>query len=324
MPLSEAGKKTKAVRDAAVKAVISGEDRRKIVVVGPCSADNAAAVLDYVSRLKEIESAVSEKLLIVPRIFSNKPRTRGDGYKGMLHNPDPLKETDVERGIISVRTLHIKCIEDYGLSAADELLYPDCYGYFEDLLSYATIGARSCENPEHRFVASGAEIAVGIKNSVCGSLNVLSNSVRAAQSENEFKYGDCQVRTCGNPFAHAVLRGRTNDRDENIPNYRKEDILTLYGLYSSAGLKNPAVIIDTGHANSNKDPFAQTFVARDVIKSMRESDVIASFVKGFMIESYIEDGNQPIGGKEYGKSITDPCLGIEKTRRLIYELAESL
>ena len=282
-------------------------------------------MLDYVSRLAKLAEEVKDKIFIVPRIYTNKPRTRGEGYKGMLHSPDPHKKvTDIQAGILALRTMHARAISESGLSAADEMLYPDNVDYIQDLLSYIAVGARSTENQQHRLVASGFDVAVGIKNPMNGSFSVLLNSIYAAQIQNEFKYGDYQVRTTGNPYAHAILRGSVDIYGNNLPNYHYEDVMRFDEMYRKQGLKFPAVIIDTNHSNSNKNAFEQIRIVKEVVGNRRHCDRFKALVKGFLIESYIEDGNQSPDGNVYGKSITDACLGWDKTRELILSVAERL
>lgn len=318
-------KKVKLDRDETIKKIISGKDDRMLFIVGPCSADNEDSVLDYVSRLAKLAEEVKDKIFIVPRIYTNKPRTRGEGYKGMLHSPDPHKKvTDIQAGILALRTMHARAISESGLSAADEMLYPDNVDYIQDLLSYIAVGARSTENQQHRLVASGFDVAVGIKNPMNGSFSVLLNSIYAAQIQNEFKYGDYQVRTTGNPYAHAILRGSVDIYGNNLPNYHYEDVMRFDEMYRNQGLKFPAVIIDTNHSNSNKNAFEQVRIVKEVVGNRRHCDRFKALVKGFLIESYIEDGNQSPDGNVYGKSITDACLGWDKTRELILSVAERL
>ena len=318
-------KKVKLDRDETIKKIISGKDDRMLFIVGPCSADNEDSVLDYVSRLAKLAEEVKDKIFIVPRIYTNKPRTRGEGYKGMLHSPDPHKKvTDIQAGILALRPMHARAISESGLSAADEMLYPDNVDYIQDLLSYIAVGARSTENQQHRLVASGFDVAVGIKNPMNGSFSVLLNSIYAAQIQNEFKYGDYQVRTAGNPYAHAILRGSVDIYGNNLPNYHYEDVMRFDEMYRKQGLKFPAVIIDTNHSNSNKNAFEQVRIVKEVVGNRRHCDRFKALVKGFLIESYIEDGNQSPDGNVYGKSITDACLGWDKTRELILSVAERL
>lgn len=323
--LSPEMKKLKLERDETVKQIISGKDKRLMFIVGPCSADNEDSVLDYVSRLAVLAEKVNEKIFIVPRLYTNKPRTRGEGYKGMLHSPDPHNDkTDIQAGILALRRLHARAIAESGLSAADEMLYPDNVDYIQDLLSYIAVGARSSENQQHRLVASGFDVAVGIKNPMNGSLSVLLNSIYAAQISNEFKYGGYQVRTGGNEYAHAILRGSVDIYGNNIPNYHYEDVMRFIDMYRAQELKNPAIIIDTNHSNSNKNPFEQVRIVKEVVGNCRHCENFRDVVKGFLLESYIEDGNQPPNGSIYGKSITDACLGWKKTETLILSVAERL
>lgn len=324
VPVSQELKKIKAERDATIKNIFNGKDKRKLFIIGPCSADNEDAVCDYVNRLARLNDEVKSKLFIIPRIYTNKPRTRGEGYKGMLHSPDPQKGTDIQAGILALRHMHIRVIQESGLTAADEMLYPDNYAYIEDLLSYVAVGARSTENQQHRLVASGIEVPVGIKNPMNGSLPVLFNSIYAAQISNEFKYHNFQVKTAGNAYAHAVLRGSVDIFGNNLPNYHYEDIMKVSQMYNEQKLKNPSVIIDTNHSNSNKDPFQQVRITKEVINNMLTCSTMKSLVKGFLIESYIEDGSQKANECVYGKSITDGCLGWQKTEALIKDTANLL
>lgn len=317
--------KLKNERDETARNIIAGKDKRMMLIVGPCSADNEEAVCDYVSRLAKVADKVKDKIFIVPRIYTNKPRTRGEGYKGILHNPDPHKNvTDILAGIMAIRDMHIRAISESGLSAADEMLYPDNYHYLDDLLTYVAVGARSSENQQHRLVASGVEVPVGIKNPMNGSMSVTLNSIYAAQIPNEFKYLDYQVKTKGNPYAHAILRGSVDVYGNNHQNYHYEDIMKFSAMYEAQGLKNPAIIIDTNHSNSNKNYIEQIRIAHEIINNMQYSSTIKNIVKGLLIESYIEDGNQKITENVYGKSVTDSCLGWEKTERLIYDIADRL
>ena len=318
-------KSRKLARDAVIKDIISGRDKRLLLIIGPCSADNEDSVCDYCARLAEVFERVRDKIFIVPRIYTNKPRSRGEGYKGMLHSPDPhKKETDIQAGILAIRHMYVRVMNETGLSAADEMLYPENTVYCDDLLSYTAVGARSTENQQHRLVASGSDTPVGFKNPMNGSFSVLLNSIYAAQISNEFKYLNKQVRTGGNEYAHAILRGSVDVYGNNVPNYHYEDVMLLREEYLKQGLKNPAVIIDTNHSNSGKRPTEQIRIAKEAVNNMRACSDFGSFVKGFMIESYIEDGNQPPDGSVYGKSITDACLGWEKTERLIYDIADKL
>lgn len=323
--LSAQSQEIKNQRDITAKAIIAGEDERMMLIIGPCSADNQDAVCDYVARLAKVAEKVKDKMFIIPRIYTNKPRTRGEGYKGILHNPDPHKNvTDILAGIMAIRDMHIRAISESGLSAADEMLYPENYHYLDDLLTYVAIGARSSENQQHRLVASGVDVPVGVKNPMNGSMSVTLNSIYAAQIPNEFKYLDYQVKTKGNPYAHAILRGSVDVYGNNHQNYHYEDLIKFGDMYKTQGLKNPAVIIDTNHSNSGKNYIEQIRIAHEVVNNMRYSSDIKKLVKGMLIESYIEDGNQKITENVYGKSVTDSCLGWEKTERLIYDIADRL
>ena len=321
-PASEKAVKIKEQRDKELKAIFEGKDKRLVLVIGPCSADNEDSVLDYVSRLAPLQEEVKDKILIVPRIYTNKPRTTGDGYKGMLHQPDPNRESNLLGGIIAIRKLHMRALNETGLSCADEMLYPENYRYLNDLLSYVAIGARSVENQQHRLTSSGLDIPVGMKNPTGGDLSVMMNSITAAQHSHEFIYRGWEVQSHGNPYAHAILRGYVNKRGVSLPNYHYEDLMRVCELYAETDLKNPAIIVDTNHANSAKKYLEQPRIAKEVLHCCRHSEDIAKTVKGLMIESYIEDGCQKIGGGVYGKSITDPCLGWEKTKKLVLELAD--
>lgn len=324
-PLSENLKNIKAERDAEIAKVFTGESDKFILIIGPCSADREDAVLDYTSRLAKVQEKVKDKIIIIPRIYTNKPRTTGEGYKGMVHQPDPNKKEDMLEGLLAIRDLHTKAIAETGLTCADEMLYPENYRYLNDLLSYVAIGARSVENQQHRLTASGLDIPVGMKNPTGGDLGVMLNSIIAAQASHTFLYRGWECQSHGNPLAHAILRGYVNKHGNSLPNYHYEDIMYLYELYSERNLKNMAVIIDTNHANSGKQWEQQIRISKEIIHSCNHSKEIKSIVKGLMIESYIEDGNQKIGDNcVYGKSITDPCLGWEKSERLIYDIAESL
>lgn len=317
-------KQIKLNRDNVVKQIISGKDKRLLIIVGPCSADNEDAVCDYVARLAKLSERVKDKLFIIPRIYTNKPRTRGEGYKGMLHSPDPSKGTDIQAGIFALRHMHIRAIQESGLSAADEMLYPDNFAYIEDLLSYVAIGARSTENQQHRLVASGIDVPVGVKNPMNGSFNVLLNSIYAAQIPNEFKYHNFQVTTTGNKYAHAVLRGSVDIFGNNLPNYHYEDIMKFYDMYKNEHLQYPSVIIDTNHSNSNKNPFEQIRITKEIVNNIKNCEKFSELVKGFLIESYLEDGCQKPSGNEYGKSITDGCLGWAKTEKLLFDICDKL
>ena len=318
----------KARRDAcvdALKDVFSGKSEKFVLVIGPCSADNEDSVLDYISRLRTVQDKVADKILIVPRIYTNKPRTTGDGYKGMLHQPDPNADPDLLKGIIAIRRLHLRALAETGFGCADEMLYPENHRYLSDLLTYVAVGARSVENQQHRLTASGLDIPVGMKNPTCGDLSVMMNSITAAQHSHMFLYRGWEVKSMGNPYAHAILRGYVDTKGQSSPNYHYEDLIHLAQTYEKSGLQNPAVIVDTNHANSGKQCLEQVRIAKEVLHACRHSNEVKRLVKGLMIESYIEDGAQKIGPEEiYGKSITDPCLGWEKTERLIYDIAEVL
>lgn len=323
-PITEKLAAVKAQRDADIKAVFKGESDKFLLIIGPCSADNPEAVLDYMGRLKRVADEVSDKILVIPRVYTNKPRTTGEGYKGMLHQPDPDAEPDMLKGIIAIRELHMKALADYGFTCADEMLYPENYRYLSDILGYVAIGARSVENQQHRLVASGISIPVGMKNPTSGDLTVMMNSIKAAQTSHTYLYRGWEVTSSGNDTAHAILRGYMDFAGRNISNYHYEDIAHLCELYDEYGLKNPSVIIDANHANSSKKYLEQIRISKDVVYSRNHNDNIKQLVKGIMIESYIEDGAQKIGEHIYGKSITDPCLGWEKTENLIYKIADTL
>ena len=323
-PVSDELAKIKSQRDADIKAVFAGESDKFLLIIGPCSADNEDAVLDYIGRLKRVADQVKDKIIIIPRVYTNKPRTTGEGYKGMLHQPNPEKQPDMLKGIIAIRDLHMRALADYGFTCADEMLYPENYRYLNDLLGYVAVGARSVENQQHRLVSSGISIPVGMKNPTSGDLTVMMNSIKAAQTSHTYLYRGWEVTSTGNDTAHAILRGYMDFSGRNISNYHYEDIAYLCELYNEYGLKNPAVIIDANHANSSKKYLEQVRIAKDVVYSRNHNDDIKGLVKGLMIESYIEDGAQKIGEGIYGKSITDPCLGWEKTENLIFKLADSL
>lgn len=320
------GKVAKIVEEkrAEVKSVFEGRSDKMILIIGPCSADNEDAVLDYMNRLVPVQEKVKDKILLVPRIYTNKPRTTGEGYKGMLHQPDPNQKPDLFKGLIACRHMHMRAVEETGFVFADEMLYPDNYQYLDDLLGYVAVGARSVENQEHRLVASGIEVPVGMKNPTSGDYAVMMNAIKAAQGQHSFIYRGWEVHSEGNPHTHAILRGSTNKHGNNQQNYHYEDLIRLCDAYDERDLVNPGCIIDTNHSNSKKQPLEQPRIVMDVLNSMAHSDRIKKMVKGFMIESYIEDGAQKIGEGIYGKSITDPCLGWEKSEALIYSIAEKL
>ncbi|MBR5506536.1 MAG: 3-deoxy-7-phosphoheptulonate synthase [Clostridia bacterium] len=321
-PLSEDIEKIVAERAVEISDIFSGKSEKLALIIGPCSADNEDSVIDYISRLREVQEKVKDKIFIIPRIYTNKPRTTGDGYKGMLHQPDPGEKPDMFKGIVAIRELHMRALRETGFSCADEMLYPENYRYLNDILAYVAIGARSVENQQHRLTASGLDIPVGMKNPTGGDLSVMMNAITAAQHKHTFIYRGWEVHSQGNPLAHAILRGYVNKHGQSLPNYHYEDLVSLCDLYEDSGLANPGVIVDTNHANSGKKCLEQSRIAKDVMHSCRHDDRIKKLVKGFMIESYIEDGAQKIGDSIYGKSITDPCLGWEKTEKLIYDLAE--
>ena len=323
-PLSQQVSATRLARVEEMRAILDGRDSRLMLIIGPCSADREDSVMDYIHRLVPVQDEVKDKLLIVPRVYTNKPRTNGAGYKGMLHQPDPSKKPDMLAGIIAIRRLHTRVVEETGFACADEMLYPEDHRYLSDILGYVAVGARSVENQQHRLVASGLDIPVGMKNPTGGDLSVMMNSIYAAMGDHTFLYRGWEVETYGNPYAHAILRGCVNERGESRPNYHYEDLVQLYKLYTERAIKNPACIVDCNHANSGKQYLEQTRIAKEVMHSKRYSADINALVKGLMIESYIEDGNQKITECTYGKSITDACLGWEKTRQLIFDLAELL
>ena len=321
-PISDELVKIKRENDKALQAVFTGDDDRLVLVIGPCSADREDAVLEYISRLRRVQERVADKIIIVPRVYTNKPRTTGDGYKGMLHQPDPNSSPDMLKGLIAIRKLHMKVLEQTGFSCADEMLYPENHNYLSDVLSYVAVGARSVENQLHRLTASGLDIPVGMKNPTGGDLSVMMNSITAAQHAHTFVYSNWEVQSKGNPLAHAILRGYANKHGRTVPNYHYEDLQLLCELYAKSGLSNPGVVIDTNHSNSGKHWEEQPRIAKEILHSTRHSGDIFRMVKGLMIESYLEDGKQSPDGCVYGKSITDPCLGWDKTERLILELAD--
>ena len=314
----------KKQRDAEIKDVFTGASDKFIVIIGPCSADNEDAVCDYVQRLSRVNEQTKDKILLIPRIYTNKPRTTGEGYKGILHQPDPEKKPDMVSGLRAIRKMFIRSLKETSLSAADEMLYPGNWGYMEDLLSYVAVGARSVENQQHRLIASGMDVPVGMKNPTSGDLTVMINSVIAAQGHHTFLYHTNQVKSDGNPLAHTILRGAVNKHGQNIPNYHYEDFRLLLDLYDQHQLLNPACIVDANHSNSGKKWDQQPRIVKEVLHSRNLSSDIKHLVKGVMIESYIEDGNQKIGEGCYGKSITDPCIGWNKTEKLLYEIADRL
>ncbi len=323
-PLTDEMIARKQKNDAEIQAIFTGESKKLLLIIGPCSADREDAVLEYISRLRRVQDAVADKMVIVPRVYTNKPRTTGDGYKGMLHQPDPNASPDLLKGLISIRRLHIDALAQTGFSCADEMLYPENHQHLSDCLSYVAVGARSVEDQFHRLTASGLDIPVGMKNPTGGDLSVMLNAIHAAQHSHTFVYSGWEVQSKGNLMAHAILRGYSSKHGGSLPNYHYEDLQLLQELYEKSGLQNPAVIVDTNHANSGKHWEEQPRIAKEVLHSMRHSADIHRLVKGLMIESYLEDGNQKPDGTVFGQSITDPCLGWEKTERMLFELAEQL
>ena len=324
-PLTDELAAIKKKRDDEIRSVFEGKSDKFILVIGPCSADNEDSVLDYISRLRRVQEQVEDKIIIIPRIYTGKPRTTGDGYKGMLHQPNPTENPDLLKGIIAIRELHMRSLSETGFSCADEMLYPENYRYLDDVLSYVAIGARSVENQFHRLTSSGLDIPVGMKNPTSGDISVMMNSITAAQHSHAFIYRGWEVVSEGNPYAHAILRGYVDDRGNSFPNYHFEDLSRLADTYAArSDLKNPSVIVDTNHANSGKRYLEQIRIANEVLHCCRHNADVRKLVKGLMIESYIEDGCQKIGEGVYGKSITDPCLGWEKTEKLIFGIADQL
>ena len=323
-PLAPALAAEKARKDEEIKDVFTGKSSKFLVIIGPCSADREDSVCEYVSRLAKVQDKVKDKLILIPRIYTNKPRTTGDGCKGLLHEPNPEKKPDLHEGLIAIRKLHMRVIAETGFSTADEMLYPDNLTYLSDLLSYIAVGARSVENQQHRLVSSGVDVPVGMKNPTSGALSVMLNAVHAAQHGHEFIYRSWEVKTKGNPLTHCILRGAVNKHNQCLPNYHYEDLRLLLELYSERSLENPACIVDANHSNSNKQYMEQIRIVKEVLHSRRHSDDIRDFVKGVMIESYLEPGCQKVGEHCYGKSITDPCLGWDDSERLLYDIAESI
>ena len=321
-PVDKSISDIKEARDKEMKAIFDGSLDKFILIIGPCSADNEDSVLDYTYRLARVQEKVKDKLFIIPRIYTNKPRTTGAGYKGLVHQPDPEKKPDMLEGILAIRHMHMRVLQETGFSTADEMLYPENLRYLSDIMSYIAVGARSVENQFHRLVASGCDVPVGLKNPTSGDLTVMLNSVVAAQVPHDFIFRGWEVQCPGNPLSHTILRGAVNKHGQTIPNYHYEDLRLLYELYMKRNLKNPACIVDTNHSNSGKQYMEQIRIAKEVLHSRRHSDDIKNLVKGLMIESYIEPGSQKIGEHCYGKSITDPCLGWDDTERLLYDIAE--
>ena len=323
-PLNDRMRTLKAARDESIRAVFDGSSDKFILVIGPCSADHSEPVLEYISRLHKIEEQVSDKIIIIPRIYTNKPRTTGQGYKGMLHQPDPEAKPDMYKGIVAIRELHLAALRDYDFSCADEMLYPENHRYLSDLLSYVAVGARSVENQQHRLTASGIDTPVGMKNPTGGDLGVMMNSIVAAQSSHTFLYRGWEVTSDGNPYAHAILRGYVDYAGRNVSNYHYEDLLRVEELYEKSNLTNPSIIVDTNHNNSGKKYLEQVRIAKDIVHSRNQNPDIKRLVKGLMIESYLEDGACKAEEHIFGKSITDPCLGWDKTEQLILDIADKL
>ena len=322
-PISKDIERIKAERDEEIRKVITGESDKFLAIIGPCSADNEEAVCDYISRLAPVQEKIKDKVIIIPRIYTNKPRTTGEGYKGIVHQPDPEGKPDLLAGLLAMRKMHMRAIEETGLTPADEMLYPENYRYLSDILSYVAIGARSVEDQQHRLTVSGFDVPAGMKNPTSGDMTVMLNSVVAAQHAHTFIYRGWEVNTDGNPLAHVILRGAVNKRGVNQPNYHYEDLMTLLSLYGERNLKNPAAIIDTNHSNSAKKFKEQIRITQEILHSRKYNKDIHTLVKGVMIESYIEEGNQSVHDKCYGKSITDPCLGWEDSEKLLYDIAEN-
>ena len=323
-PLTARMEQVKASCDKSIRDIFDGSSDKFLLVIGPCSADHREPVLEYIARLRRIQEQVSDKIIIIPRIYTNKPRTTGQGYKGMLHQPDPDAKPDMYKGIVAIRELHLAALRDYDFSCADEMLYPENYRYLSDLLSYVAVGARSAENQQHRLTASGIDAPVGMKNPTGGDLGVMMNSITAAQSSHTFLYRGWEVTTDGNPYAHAILRGYVDYAGRSISNYHYEDLLLVDELFAKSNLANPSVIVDTNHNNSGKKYLEKVRIAKDVVHSRNQNADIKRLVKGLMIESYLEDGAQATTEHVFGKSITDPCLGWEKTEKLIFDLADKL
>ena len=324
MPISEELKKIKSSRDKIICSVFEGKSDKFVIIMGPCSADNEDSVCEYNLRLRKLQDKVEDKVLLVPRIYTNKPRTTGTGYKGMAHQPNPEEEPDMVKGLKAIRRLHIRSLKETGLTSADEMLYPENYPYLADLLSYVAIGARSVENQQHRLTISGLEVPAGMKNPTSGNLTVMFNSIQAAQAPHVFSYNRWAVKTSGNPLCHAIMRGATDHYGRSIPNYHYEELISLAGMYEETGLQNPAVIVDTNHANSDKKYEEQPRIAMEVLHSRYRSGILRKMIKGLMVESYIEEGSQKIGAGVFGKSITDPCIGWEVSEKLVLDIAEIL
>lgn len=322
-PISYQAAQTKEKVDSEIKNILTGEDDRLLLIIGPCSADNEEAVMEYVHRLKEVQEMVRDKILFIPRVYTNKPRTTGEGYKGMFHQPDPNAKPDLLKGLLAIRELQSRVLEETGMPIADEMLYPSNYEYLSDILSYIAVGARSVENQEHRLVSSGVTTPVGMKNPTSGDFIIMLNSIHAAQSKHSFAYRGWEVETTGNPLAHAIIRGSVSKHGVSVPNYHYEDLELLYAMYAKSNLENMALIVDCNHSNSGKKYLEQSRICKEVMHYCKHNHDLQTMVKGFMIESYLEDGSQKIGEGIYGKSITDPCLGWDKTKELILDIAES-
>lgn len=323
-PLTQRMEQVKVERDAAIRDAFDGHSDQFILIIGPCSADSREPVLEYMARLRKVADQVQDKILIIPRIYTNKPRTTGQGYKGMLHHPNPEGKPDMYKGIVAIRELHMAALRDYDFTSADEMLYPENFRYLSDLLSYVAVGARSVENQQHRLTASGLGVPVGMKNPTGGDLSVMMNSIVAAQGSHTFIYRGWEVTSEGNAYAHAILRGYVDFAGRSVSNYHYEDLLRVEELYEKSNLTNPSIIVDTNHNNSGKKYLEQIRIAKDIVHSRNQNGDIKRLVKGLMIESYLEDGAQGVGEHTFGKSITDPCLGWEKTERLIYDIMEKL
>ncbi len=323
LPLTEKFKQIKKNRDEEIKKVFENKDDRFILIIGPCSADNEDSVCEYIEKLAVIQEKVKDSIIIIPRVYTNKPRTNGEGYKGMAHQPDPSKKPDLLAGIKAIRRLHLRALSEFSLPAADEMLYPENYSYLADVLSYIAIGARSVENQQHRLAVSGVDVPVGMKNPTSGDITVMLNSINAAQLSHTFIYNGYEVETSGNPLSHAILRGAVDSYGRNIPNYHYEDLINLAKGYKKLSLHNPSIIIDTNHANSMKHYSEQPRIAREILMSRKYDNVLKKMIKGLMIESYLIEGRQDIGEDVYGKSITDACIGWETTEKLIYFIAEN-
>ncbi len=323
-PLSPALEQIVETRAREIRDIFEGKTQKLVLIIGPCSADREDSVLEYITRLRRVGDKVSDKLYIIPRIYTNKPRTTGDGYKGMLHQPNPTEKPDMYKGIVAIRQLHMRALRETGYSCADEMLYPENYRYLSDILGYVAIGARSVENQQHRLTSSGLDIPVGMKNPTSGDISVMMNAITAAQHRHTFIYRGWEVHSDGNPLTHAILRGYVNKSGQTMPNYHYEDLVHLAEVYAKSGLSNPGLIVDTNHANSGKQYLEQIRITKEVLHSCRHDADVKKLVRGFMIESYLEDGAQKIDENVYGRSITDPCLGWEKTERLIYDIAELL